>query len=230
MKRIDFYYDFACPYAYLAHTQIEAVCARAGAELVWLPFLLGGLFRAIGAPLDPNVTMPAEKARMNQLDMDRWADHFGVPLNRPKAHPCRTVLALRATLASGDIPRASKALFRAYWAEGLDVGQPDVARAALTQAGFDGEDCVRRANDPAIKDDLRARTDVAAKTGVFGAPTFVVAAPGVNGDLFWGQDRLMFVEKALSGWSAKPLALHHPPPSDVSSASAISTDREGGAL
>jgi 2-hydroxychromene-2-carboxylate isomerase len=143
--------------------------------------------------------------------MARWADHLGVPLNRPKEHPCRTVLALRATLASGDIPRASKALFGAYWARGLDVGQPEVVRAALDEAGFDGAELLRRAEDPAVKDDLRARTDAAASVGVFGAPAFVVTAPGVPGDLYWGQDRLMFVEKALGGWRAAPLTLQRSP-------------------
>jgi 2-hydroxychromene-2-carboxylate isomerase len=211
VKRVDFYFDIVCPYAYLAHTQIEAVCARAAADLVWRPFLLGGVFRAIGAPDDPNTAMPAEKARMNHLDMDRWADHLGVPLKRPEGHPFRTVLALRAAIASGDIPRASKELFRAYWAEGLDVGRPEVVRAALDAAGFDGSALVKRADDPSIKEDLRARTDAAASAGVFGAPAFVVTAPGVNGDLFWGQDRLMFLEKALSGWSPPPLTMRSGP-------------------
>jgi 2-hydroxychromene-2-carboxylate isomerase len=206
VKRVDFYFDFSCPYAYLAHSQIEAVCARAGADLTWKPFLLGGLFRVLGAPVDPNVSMPAAKSRMNYLDMARWADHLGVPLIRPAAHPCRTVLALRAAIASGSIERASKALFAAYWAKGLDLGKPEVVLAALDEAGLEGEDIILKAEEQAIKDDLRARTDEAARAGVFGAPAFVVTAPGVNGDLFWGQDRLMFVEKALAGWSVPPLA------------------------
>lgn len=207
VKRVDFYFDFACPYAYLGHLQIEAVCARAGAELAWRPFLLGGLFRVIGAPVDPNVTMPEAKARMNQLDMARWAEHLGVPLIRPAAHPCRTVLALRAAIASGSIERASKAFFNAYWAKGLDLGKADVVRAALDEAGLNADDILRKAEDQAVKDELRERTDEAARAGVFGAPAFVVTAPGVNGDLFWGQDRLMFVEKALQGWSPRPLVV-----------------------
>ena len=212
MKRVDFYFDFACPYAYLAHTQIEAVCARAGADLTWRPFLLGGLFRILGAPVDPNVSMPAAKSRMNYLDMARWADHLGVPLIRPAAHPCRTVLALRAAIASGSIERASKAFFAAYWAKGLDLGKPEIVLAALDEAGFEGENLILKAEEQAIKDDLRARTDEAARAGVFGAPAFVVTAPGVNGDLFWGQDRLMFVEKALGGWSVPPLVAATKPP------------------
>src|SRR5262245_7362410 len=98
MKRVDFYYDFSCPYAYLGHTQIEALCDRGGAELVWKPFLLGGVFKAIGAPDMP--AMPPAKLRLNALDMTRWADHWGVALRMPATHPNRTVLALRAALAS----------------------------------------------------------------------------------------------------------------------------------
>jgi 2-hydroxychromene-2-carboxylate isomerase len=202
VKRVELFYDFSCPYAYLAHTQIEALCARASAELVWRPMLLGGVFQAVGSAQVPMTTMSPAKALHNALDMLRWADHFGVPLTMPPAHPNRTVLALRATLAAeAEIPRASKALFRAYWERGLDVSQPAVVREALDQAGLDGAALLHRAADPPIKEALRARTAEAVARGVFGAPTFVVNAPGVTDALFWGQDRLAFVEKALGGWS-----------------------------
>jgi 2-hydroxychromene-2-carboxylate isomerase len=204
VKRVDFFYDFSCPYAYLAHTQIEALCERAGAELVWRPMLLGGVFRAVGTVQVPFAAMTASKARHNACDMMRWADHFDVPLTLPPTHPNRTVLALRAALAAGaEIPRASKALFAAYWVLGRDVAQPDVVREALDGAGLDGAALIARAEDPEIKAALRVRTEEAVAHGVFGAPAFVVTAPGVAGDLFWGQDRLDFVEKSLGGWSVK---------------------------
>lgn len=199
VKRVDFHYDFSCPYAYLASTQIEAVAARGGAELGWRPMLLGGVFRAVGAPDQPRM-IPA-KARQNHLDMHRWADHFGVLLVMPPGHPNRTVLALRATLAAatGDVPRASHALFRAYWVLGRDLSRPEVVREALDEAGLDGAALVARAEDQPIKDALRARTDAAVALGVFGAPSFVVtgAEPGEEGALYWGQDRLFLVERAL---------------------------------
>ena len=200
-KRVDFYYDFSCPYAYLAHGRIARVAEAAGAELVYKPMLLGGVFQAIGAP--PVPSMPAAKARLNALDMQRWADHWGVPLTMPETHPNRTVLALRATLASGDVPRASRALFRAYWAERRDVSQPSVVASTLDAAGFDGAALVARAEDKAVKADLRARTDEAVAASVFGAPTFVVHTLHEDGDLYWGQDRMHFVEAAL-GVGPKP--------------------------
>lgn len=225
MKSVDFYYDFVCPYAYLGHTQIEAVCARAGAELRWRPFLLGGVFKAIGTPEGPAAAMSPAKARLNLLDMRRWADHFGVPLVMPPTHPNRTVLALRAAVAaaepiggapeSADAPaRAAKALFHAYWALGQDISNPSVVAETLDAAGFDGAALCARAEAPEIKVALRVRTDIAVEAGVFGAPTCVVHAPGAEGELFWGQDRLHLVEKALSGKSgpsaeAAPLERAH---------------------
>lgn len=195
MKRVELYYDYSCPYAYLASTQIEAICQRTGAELVWRPMLLGGVFNALGA----QPSLGPAKARLNLLDMHRWADHWGVPFVMPATHPNRTVLALRATIAAGnDVARAAHALYRAYWAEGRDVSRPEVVREALDGAGLDGAALVARAEDQAIKDDLRARTDEAVSRGVFGAPTLFVTAGGKT-ETFWGQDRLHFVEKALGG-------------------------------
>ena len=118
---VRFYFDVVCPYAYLASTQIERVCAEAGASLEHRPILLGGLFRAIGQSDDPNQGMPAAKAAMNRLDLLRWADLWGVPLSPPAHHPMRSVLAMRAVIASGDVPRAARRLFDAYWRDGLDI-------------------------------------------------------------------------------------------------------------
>ena len=207
MKHVDFFYDFACPYAYLAHDRVDAACARHGATVRWRPFLLGGVFRAIGTPDVPAAHMPASKARLNLRDMFRWAAFLGVPFTMPPTHPNRTVLALRAVMASDDPVRASKALFAAYWVEGLDVSQPQVVRAALDGVGFDGAALVARAEEPAIKEALRVATDEAIAAGVFGAPAFVVTIRGEPGredavELFWGQDRLALVEEMLAGSSA----------------------------
>ena len=83
MKRVDFFYDFSCPYAYLAHTQIEALCTRASAELRWRPMLLGGVFQAVGTVQVPFAVMSTAKAQHNAFDMMRWADFFDVPLHVP---------------------------------------------------------------------------------------------------------------------------------------------------
>lgn len=204
MKHVAFFYDFSCPYAYLAHQRVDGACLRQGATVTWKPFLLGGVFRAIGTPDVPATEMAPAKAKMNFLDMHRWADVLGVPLEMPATHPNRTVLALRATLASSDPVAASKALFAAYWGHGRDVSQPETVRAALDGAGLDGAACVAKAEDPAVKDALKRATDEAIAAGVFGAPAFVVTIRDEPGrrdavELFWGQDRLQLVEEMLAG-------------------------------
>jgi 2-hydroxychromene-2-carboxylate isomerase len=196
---LEFFYDFSCPYAYLASTRVAELAKRAGAELVYKPFLLGGVFRAIGAP--DMAAMAAPRARLNVLDMRRWAEHWDVPLRMPAGHPRRSVLALRAALASGALERATPALFRAYWIEARDVSDAAVVQDALDRAGFDGAELVRRAEQPNIKDELFARTDEAVGRGVFGAPALFV-----GDQMFWGQDRLDFVERALG------LETHAPAP------------------
>ncbi|HEX8953553.1 MAG TPA: DsbA family protein, partial [Polyangia bacterium] len=80
MERVTFYYDVVCPYAYLASTQIEAMAARTGAAIEWVPVLLGGIFRAIGQADVPAAAMPPAKQHLNLLDMKRYADYYGVPL------------------------------------------------------------------------------------------------------------------------------------------------------
>ena len=194
---VEYWFDVVCPYAYLASTQMDALARRTGADVRWRPFLLGGVFRAIGAPDAPS--MPEAKARMNLLDMTRWADWFGVKLEMPAAHPRRTLLAMRAVVAADERgTEAAKALFDAYWARGLDITEHDVVCALLDEAGLDGAALVDAAGTSPVKDALRAETDEAVSKGVFGAPSF-----WVDGQLFWGQDRLAFVEKALGGWKAR---------------------------
>jgi 2-hydroxychromene-2-carboxylate isomerase len=200
MTAVEYWFDFSCPYAYLGSTQIEAVAARRGAEVAWRPMLLGGVFRAIGTPDVPASVMPAAKARHNALDMMRWADLFGMPLRIPAGHPLRTVRALRGLLALPEPawPSAIHAVFRAYWARGIDISTADGLALSLGDAGIpprDLERCLAANDDPDIKAELHRRTDEAVARGVFGAPAMFVGAR-----MFWGQDRLDMVGRALAGW------------------------------
>jgi 2-hydroxychromene-2-carboxylate isomerase len=194
---VDFFFDVVCPYAYLAHTQIDGLRARTGVDVRWRPVLLGGLFRVIGAGDGPMPTMSVNKARLNLLDMHRWADHYGVPLALPAEHPRRTVMAMRAVIASCDAEKAGRALYAAYWRDGLDITDETVVAQVLDEAGLDGKAITSRTSEADIKTALRSATDEAAAAGAFGVPTFVVSSPGQEPELFWGQDRIEFVERAI---------------------------------
>ncbi|MEA2746860.1 MAG: hypothetical protein QOI41_1003 [Myxococcales bacterium] len=189
-KSLDFWFDYTCPYAYLGSTQARALAARMGVELTYRPMLLGGVFRANDTPQKLFATLAPAKAEHNMNDMQRWAKRFGVKLTMPANHPLRSVEALRATLATGIDPRVVDAFFHAYWADNADIGDRAVVAKVLASCGHDAARILDAIDTPAIKDDLRARTDEAVALGIFGVPAWVV--DGTH--LYWGQDRMRFVE------------------------------------
>lgn len=197
---VDLYFDVVCPYAYLASTQLEAMLRGTTATLRLRPILLGGVFRELGQADDPNRTMSEARTAHGRRDLARWADKFGVPLRMPRAHPRRTVLAMRALCATRDeleLQLGMRALFEAYWVRGEDVAEPETVARALSRAGLPGDELVAGAGTAPIKDALFASTRAAAALGVFGVPTFVVSRVGHEDELFWGQDRLDWVRERL---------------------------------
>jgi 2-hydroxychromene-2-carboxylate isomerase len=195
MRTFDFWFDYSCPYAYLASTQVEALAKRTGARLVYKPMLLGGVFAANGTPQKLFATLSAPKAAHNARDLERWADLWGVPLVMPPGHPLRTVEALRATVACGIDPRVVHGFYRAYWVDGRGPSEEATLRDVLGAAGHDAARILEAIALPEAKDDLRRRTDEAIALGIFGAPAFVVE----NEHMYWGQDRMHFVERDLLG-------------------------------
>ncbi|WP_181233039.1 2-hydroxychromene-2-carboxylate isomerase [Enhygromyxa salina] len=210
---LRFYFDFSCPYAYVASTGIEALAQRTGAALDPRPILLGGVFRARATPQNLSETLSPAKARHNLTDIHRQAARAGVPITMPKGHPIRTVEALRALLVVGPpfMPLAH-ALFRAYWVDGIDLSSRAGLHRVLSEAGHDADAVLAKISDPAIKQDLRERTEEAITAGVFGVPTCVVMSDP-EPQLFWGVDRLGMVERCLTGASAgsSPAVTHEPP-------------------
>jgi 2-hydroxychromene-2-carboxylate isomerase len=197
MKELSFFFDFSSPFAYLASTQVEGIAARTGATLRFRPFLLGALFKALGGPDVPLFTMPPPKQRHARDDMFRWADFYGVPLKFPTRFPMNTVKALRMVLQTPEEQRAPliHAIYRAYWADDRDINDDTVLAELAVGVGLDGPALVAGTKQDAVKERLKTATDEAVKLGLFGAPCFMV-----DDLLFWGQDRLVFVEKALQGW------------------------------
>ena len=195
MRTLDFWFDYSCPYAYLGWTQVRALAERTGATLRLRPMLLGGVFAANGTPQKLFATLSAAKAAHNARDLERWADLFGVSLRMPPEHPFRTVEALRATIACGVDPRVVDGFYTAYWVEGRGPSEEATLREVLAGAGQDVPGVLAAIARPEAKDDLRRRTDEAIALGIFGAPAFVVD----GARLYWGQDRMHFVEADLTG-------------------------------
>jgi 2-hydroxychromene-2-carboxylate isomerase len=189
---LEIYWDFSSPFAYLGSTQAEALAKRRGAELVWRPMLLGGVFRAIGQVDVPLFTWSDAKKKYYYDDMHRWAAYWGVPFKFPSNFPTNSLKAMRVYLALPEERRADfrTRTFHAYWAEDRNIGDDAVLRELV---GADGEAMLARTQDPAVKKALVDATEHAVKVGVFGAPTWVVDGK----ELFWGQDRIPLVEREL---------------------------------
>lgn len=192
---VDFYFDFGSPAAYLAWTQLPQMCADTGAQLVWKPMLLGGVFQATGnrAPM----TVPLKGSYLF-VDLARFAQRYGVPLRMNPNFPINTLTLMRAAvgLQLRQNPRFEDycaAMFRAIWVDAQNMNDPAVVASVLSQAGFDPAALLALSSAPEVKEQLKAVTEAAVQRGIFGAPTFFVAE-----QMFWGQDRLDFVREALS--------------------------------
>ena|SRR5688572_6304123 len=186
--KLEFFYDLSSPYSYLAATQLEALAARTQAELVWRPMVLGAVHKATGNDMPARV---AQKALWMWKDLNRWADQYGVPFRMSSHFPANTVNAMRLCLVADDAGKAAPvtlAAFRAMWVDDLDLADANVI--AQLAAGYDLDATAIGRQE--IKDRLRANTDDAVRRGAFGAPAFFV-----GDELFWGNDRLHQVERAL---------------------------------
>lgn len=195
MRAVDVHFDYSSPYAYLGVSQIERIARETGAEVRWRPFLLGALFRAIGTPLVPIHEMPVAKRRYQRVELSRWAERWGVPFQFNSHFPLRTVDALRLTLIAPEEKRSAliARLMRGAWAQDEDLAERSVLEQAASEVGLPAS-LAPRVSNPETKALLQAATDAAIAAGIPGAPSFVV-----GGEIYWGQDRLQFVEAALRG-------------------------------
>lgn len=190
---LEFFFDFTSPYSYLASTQVERLAERTGARLVWRPFLLGGVFKATGNV--PPLSVPA-KGQYMLKDLQDWAREYGLPpLRLPPTFPIPSVKANRLALVAleqGRGPALVHALYRAIFQEGRSAENPDVLGAVAAEVGLVPEEALARIERPEVKDALRRNTDEAVARGAFGAPSFFIGE-----DLYFGNDRLLLVERAL---------------------------------
>lgn len=191
VSALDFYYDIASPYSYIAAARISPIAEASGVAVRWRPFLLGGVFQATGNRMPAAVPV---RGRYMLVDLTRWAKKYAIPFRFSSSFPHNSLLAMRALTAAeeGERVALSLALFRAAWAEDRDVSKPDVVGEAL---GGRGPALLDASGDPAVKERLRVTTQAAIDAGAFGAPAFVVGEA-----LYFGNDRLEWaIEAAAEG-------------------------------
>ncbi|MFM9862730.1 MAG: 2-hydroxychromene-2-carboxylate isomerase [Micropepsaceae bacterium] len=191
-KAVEFLFDFGSPTSYLAYKQLPKIASRHGARIVWTPILLGGVFKATGNSSPAMV--PAKGRYMNQ-DLARFAKRYGVVLNFNTHFPVNTLSLMRGAVAyqaTPDFDLYVNAMFDAMWAHPRNLNDQGEVVHVLRDIGIKPDDFLARIERAEVKEKLKANTEGAVARGVFGAPTFFV-----NGDMFFGQDRLDFVEEAL---------------------------------
>ncbi len=192
-RRVEYFFDYVSPFSYLADSQVPELIKRTGAELVYRPFFLGGVMQASGNK--PPATVPA-KGKYMFADIARWSGRYQLEIKFNPHFPVNTVKAMRGALVAleeGYFETYHQALFSAMWREEKNVGDADVLGAVLDAAGLEGSAIVARTGEQSIKDKLKANSDEAVERGAFGAPTFYV-----DGEMFFGNDRLDFLEEKLN--------------------------------
>jgi 2-hydroxychromene-2-carboxylate isomerase len=194
-KTVEFFFDFGSPAAYLAYTQMPRIAKEAGAELIWRPFLLGGVFQATGNRSPVEV---AAKGVYMINDLMRYANRYGVTHRHNPHFPINTLMLMRGAVGlqmhdADSFPAYVDAVFRAIWVDSRNMNDPATVGAVLHEAGLDAHKLLALAAQQDVKDRLKAVTQEAVERGAFGAPTMFV-----GGEMFWGQDRLDFVREALA--------------------------------
>lgn len=196
---IEFYFDFSSPFGYLASEKIDQLAAKHGREVVWRPYLLGAVFKITGGM--PTMQVPI-KGDYYKRDFARSARYLGVTYRQPSAFPISSVTPSRAFywLDSKDPARAkalARALYRAYFVDDVDISSAENTVAVAVKLGLNADDVRAGLNDAATKDRTKTEVEKAIALGAFGSPYIIV-----DGEPFWGSDRLDQIDKwlATGGW------------------------------
>ena len=201
MIELSCYYSLSSPWAYFAGPRLQDIVRRHHLKLVLKPYDFQAVVPKTGGI--PLRTRPEPRRSYHALELDRWRKYLGMALNlTPKYYPSDNKpdgwnkfpgwMVIAAQQSGGDAMRLSHALLRALWAEERDISDASVRRAIANENGFDGDALLAAETSPEVQALYRRYSEEAETLGVFGAPTFVL-----NGERFWGQDRLDFVDRAL---------------------------------
>lgn len=190
MPRIEFFFDYSSPWTYLAFDRIERIAQETGADLVWRPFLVGGVFNAVNPSIYQRRDNPIPvKDAYYRKDMNDWAELQGIRIGHPPVFPVNSVKALRGAflaIEEGLIVPYSRAVFESYWTDLRDISQDDVLAGICGRAGIEPARFFDYIGRQENKDRLRATTDELIARGGFGSPTMFVDGT----DMYFGNDRL----------------------------------------
>ena len=192
-KSVEFFFDVGSPTVYLAATQLPKIAERYGATVLWRPFLLGGVFKATGN-VSP-ATVPAKSRYMGD-DLERFARRYEVPFLFNPFFPVNTLALMRGAVAyqqQGRLDQYIEAILSAMWVTGKNMNEPTIVAEVLDTIGIGAQEFLVAIAAQDVKDKLKSNTEEAVERGAFGAPTFFV-----GDEMFFGQDRLDFVEAALA--------------------------------
>lgn len=194
---IDYYLSLQSPWTYLGHQRLSKLAERHSARVVLHPLNLGLVFPATGGlPLPKRA--PARRF-YRLVELRRWSEYLGLPLNlEPRHFPTDEKLAAAMVLAQQEQDPAAAlqlagAVLRAVWAEERDIAERDTLLTLAARLELDGAALIRAAEDPRFTEHVDQDSEAAVARGVFGVPTYVF-----RDELFWGQDRLDFLDRALS--------------------------------
>jgi 2-hydroxychromene-2-carboxylate isomerase len=187
-SELEFWYDFASPYSYLAASRIERITTGRPIRLVWKPLLLGPIFKRRPQNASLFQEVGPEEAKYRRRDVERHCELYGLALQWPSTYPRSSLLATRLALIAADegwCGEFSRAIFHASFADDHDIAAEQVVADVVQSLGRRAGDYIQRAGAPETKARLIAEVDHAIHKGVFGAPTFII-----GDEIFWGNDRL----------------------------------------
>lgn len=198
---IEFWFDFASPYARISAARIERLALGQPLALVWRPFLIGPLLAKRPGQASPFQNAPPAQARYRRRDVERLCRDEGLPLTWPSIYPRGSLLASRVAIigtGQGWCPAFARAVFEANFAEDRDISAEPVVTEILTRLGLPAGALIAEAGSEAVKQRLKDAVAEAEQRGLFGTPSFLV-----GDELFWGNDRL---EQAIAWATSYPAA------------------------
>jgi len=195
---VDYYFAPQSPWAYLGHQRLTEIAARTGATVRVMPIDLGGKVFPISGGLPLGQRAPQRQA-YRLVELQRFSEHLKAPLNlKPRYFPvggddaARLIIAADLAQGSAAAMQVAGAVLAACWAQERNIADEKVLGELLAELGLPAV-LLAQSHSQAVQERYEAYTQAAIDAGVFGAPSYVV-----NGEIFWGQDRLDFVERALS--------------------------------